>query len=769
MARRRQAFNSDLISYAEPTTNQNPANRSAPNATSNAQRQPPPQQQQQQHRQHHHQPPIRAPGPVHAKVAHEVDDSQTLEVPGEPVAQVIAPATSDDDSDGSDDSGEEEDGDSDERSGMAPPLPAVSDEETCFICAEKITYFAVGGQVQRGVGGGAETLLPSLLFTTDAETPFPSTPPDSKLPPGTLDMSAFEFSDAKLGIVFENAEMVLYPPHLIGLHDPSRLSRGQRPKPRNKMEEQMVASWGAPHPMCEFCHEAFFGADELFKHMRTKHEECFVCKEQGQRDVYFRDYLKLEAHFNHAHHPCTEQICLEKKFVVFGSEVDLKAHMVNEHGAKMNSKDRHRARQIEVGFVHFGPDDSFIPPEPSAAQRRNNQTARPEPSDQFSRVPRGGRHTAPQSQQLPQPPNDREARRAFERTLTINDDNSGNGSRNSKNRSQAPADVTEAAVAARHAQVMDLVMSMVDYSEPKMASFRNSVRAFKNNEAGARDMIYTIYSVLNSDQESTVKIARDIVGLFNGDTEKQKSILEAVNEFKIDRRNEFPTLGDGPTGVGTEFAGIASGKILSAKRVTQPGSNSNAIWDRVERAAASAPVNRPVSTGPGGRKVPGASGSFPALGPGSKSASKASGSSATPWAGRTAPPTRSGFPILQPSAVPVAPQPRSVNFSTTSANGQKKAPKPPSAAAFPGLPSSSTGSRGLTSADRQALFGGSDRAQMVSRMKGVDNTTPAGWAAGSNSGSTTPPADAPTSDAAQGGGKKKNKKQTLFTFSATGR
>jgi hypothetical protein len=149
MARRRQAFNSDLSSYAEPTTNQNPANRSAPNATPTAQRQPSRQQQQQQQQQphrHHHQHPVRAPGPVHAKVAHEVD-SKTLEIPGEPVAQVIAPAASGDDSEGSAD-GEEVDGDSasgsDERSGMAPPLPAVSDEETCFICAEKITYFAVG-------------------------------------------------------------------------------------------------------------------------------------------------------------------------------------------------------------------------------------------------------------------------------------------------------------------------------------------------------------------------------------------------------------------------------------------------------------------------------------------------------------------------------------------------------------------------------------------------------------------------------------------------
>lgn len=220
--------------------------------------------------------------------------------------------------------------------------------------------------------------------------------------------------------------------------------------------------------------------------------------------------------------------------------------------------------------------------------------------------------------------------------------------------------------------------------------------------------------------------------------------------------------------MGTEFAGITSGRILSAKKVTQPGANNNAIWDRVERAAASAPVNRPISTGPGGRKVPGAA--FPALGSGK--ATKASGASATPWAGRTpTPAARSGFPSLQTSAVPVAPVPRSVNFSTTSSNGQKKAPKPPSAAAFPGLPSTGGGS-GMTSAERQALFGRSDTSQMISRMRGSGDTSPVGWA-GAASGTTTPPATEAQEAVqnVQGGqtGKKKGKKQTLFTVSASGR
>lgn len=97
-------------------------------------------------------------------------------------------------------------------------------------------------------------------------------------------------------------EQVLYPPHLLALHDPSRLHRGQRPPKPKGRDIDLVRSWDTPHPLCEvstvavtlfalggtdeqFCHVAFFGPDELFAHMRTKHDECFVCKGLGERDV----------------------------------------------------------------------------------------------------------------------------------------------------------------------------------------------------------------------------------------------------------------------------------------------------------------------------------------------------------------------------------------------------------------------------------------------------------------------------------------------------
>lgn len=52
----------------------------------------------------------------------------------------------------------------------------------------------------------------------------------------------------------------------------------------------------------------------------------------------------------HAHHPCKHPTCLARKFVVFGTAMDLKAHLVEEHGAEMSSRDKKDARRVEANF-----------------------------------------------------------------------------------------------------------------------------------------------------------------------------------------------------------------------------------------------------------------------------------------------------------------------------------------------------------------------------------------------------------------------------------
>jgi hypothetical protein len=82
------------------------------------------------------------------------------------------------------------------------------------------------------------------------------------------------------------------------------------------------------HPECGFCQMRFYGLDELYEHCREKHEQCFICQRQGIQNQYYINYESLEEHFGVEHYLCQEPSCKEKKFVVFGSDIDLQAHRV---------------------------------------------------------------------------------------------------------------------------------------------------------------------------------------------------------------------------------------------------------------------------------------------------------------------------------------------------------------------------------------------------------------------------------------------------------
>lgn len=75
---------------------------------------------------------------------------------------------------------------------------------------------------------------------------------------------------------------------------------------------------------------------------------------------------------------------------------------------------------------------------------------------------------------------------------------------------------------------------LVGDSDAKMQSFRAAVRQFKNNESAAKDLIDTVFNVLDRDLEATTGVIREVAGLFGGDSEKdkQRSILESLNSFR---------------------------------------------------------------------------------------------------------------------------------------------------------------------------------------------------------------------------------------------
>lgn len=88
---------------------------------------------------------------------------------------------------------------------------------------------------------------------------------------------------------------------------------------------------------------------------------------------------------------------------------------------------------------------------------------------------------------------------------------------------------------SRHTALLARVTMLVGDSEAKMQSFRSAVRQYKNNESAATDLIDTIFNVLDRDLEATTGVIREVAGLFDGDSEKdkQRAILEALNGFRI--------------------------------------------------------------------------------------------------------------------------------------------------------------------------------------------------------------------------------------------
>ncbi|KAI8054665.1 hypothetical protein BDF22DRAFT_618912 [Syncephalis plumigaleata] len=84
------------------------------------------------------------------------------------------------------------------------------------------------------------------------------------------------------------------------------------------------------HPECGFCHQDYYDDDQLYEHCRDRHEQCHLCVRSGTgRHQYYRNYKELEKHFHQDHFPCMYESCLESKFVVFSTDIDLKAHEVS--------------------------------------------------------------------------------------------------------------------------------------------------------------------------------------------------------------------------------------------------------------------------------------------------------------------------------------------------------------------------------------------------------------------------------------------------------
>lgn len=318
----------------------------------------------------------------------------------------------------------------------------------------------------------------------------------------------------------------------------------------------------------------------------------------------FKDYPALEKHFVSDHYPCPDPTCIEKKFVVFGSELDLRGHQVEEHGAHLTNKERRDVSRLEV---------NWNPPIESA-----------QPAQTRSATGSG-------------------RRAAFGGRLTNQPTPSGQSSVASS-APTTPHDSTpvDPAVAAQHAMVIDKVMNFTKSSNAVQA-FKFSIRAFKNNESTAGDLIQSLVSILKNNIDVIASIVSQ-VGILLDNAEKSQELDIAWKEYRGQNRiaqsssnGSFPQLGQQRT---DNFPSLAPSAAAKASSRALP------IWERDPSA-----FKRPQRVPPGSAA---SSSHYPGLGSSSQPRTSTGWSSGgAPSTNRHAASNASNFPSL-PSSDAVA-------------------------------------------------------------------------------------------------------------------
>ncbi|TFY64671.1 hypothetical protein EVJ58_g2456 [Rhodofomes roseus] len=509
-------------------------------------------------------------------------------------------------------------------------------------------------------------------------------------------------------------EHALYAPDQLPLHLPSMQRARHHAVPTHQIE-------GGVHPLCEFCRECYFSDDELYTHMREKHEECFICKRNEVKDQYFRNYDALEQHFTHAHYPCNRPECLQRKFVVFGTLLDLKAHMVEEHGADISRRSAAGAGEVDM-----------------TASASENHPPAPAPPGPSRPTGAGGRR-----------------REAFGGNLTIQHSNvnvtpngqTPNHSRQQSRRpSPSPGDLEgEPGAAERAAVLVARINSLATNPASAVPAIQAAMRSYRVSESGARDLISTVWNILDRNLDGTASVVNLVVDSLDEEDKKQE-LLSAWNGFKIEQRGQFPELV--PTSIGTQWAGVTSGRVLNAKNSTSTrasAQSSRQVWDRVAQAAASSSISRSPTPQRSQERFPGLPTAHS-----TKTTPFRQSQRSTPWASASS------------AAKPVARGPTSVPGPGASIN--RPAPNL-SKAVFPELPTASKAQL------PRAAIGGNKSLRNI--IGDAAPSVPA-WSNGGSSsnganGSTDPtPAEASSvqSEHTSNKGKKgKGKqKQTLFTL-----
>ncbi|CEP12757.1 hypothetical protein [Parasitella parasitica] len=364
------------------------------------------------------------------------------------------------------------------------------------------------------------------------------------------------------------------------------------------------------HPECVFCRTRFYGADELFEHCRDKHEKCHLCERKGIQHQYYANYDTLEKHFKKEHFLCQYKECLDSKFVVFDSDIDLKAHEVKEHG---NSLSRHqRAKQTEARRVdvnlNYSSNSSNHQQRSASAERTHALSAEDFPSINGSAV-----------SSLPSQMASTSLSEQEHWPMLGEDTATGYGKA-----SAAAANETESSAVSRHAAALDRIADIFKNVE-KVIKFRQATTKFTSLTTDADTFVNTVFELCERDAELTAKVLTGAKDLIDNRTLK-------TNMIHTWNRKKNPSSSLASDDAGSPRVLVVNPASKQQQRQRLSNKKKMGVWDKVASAA--------IDAGAIAHSVP-----FPPI------------QSKTPWSGTSTPRTNSDsdlqhlFPAL-PSAGP---------------------------------------------------------------------------------------------------------------------
>ncbi|WEW61370.1 RING finger domain-containing protein [Emydomyces testavorans] len=411
------------------------------------------------------------------------------------------------------------------------------------------------------------------------------------------------------------------------------------------------------HPECEFCRQRFYSTDELYTHCRDKHERCYICDRRtgGSRPQYYVDYNALEEHFGKDHFLCLDKECLEKKFMVFESQMDLKAHQLECHPSGLSKDARRDARHVDMSTFDYrtpyqpprgrrdgrkplGRDPNAEPVPQSSAQplRRDELAYQRQLAIQSAQSVSTRSFGGQLSQTPPQPvrPTAPTSAAAVPQTRAASLPPMENLDLNAP----APSPQEEARRIA-HAAVIDRASSLLRSDPLKINEFRNKVSLYRSSKIGANDLIESFFSLFDTSSTELGKLVKELAHLYE-DESKRTGLLTAWNDWRA-INEDYPAL-PGPSGTlpSTTLANVGGGKRVLRLKSSTAQSSQSAVS---RNARLSGLVNYTSAPNP-----------FPSLPPSSTAAGKSqkAGTASRVWATTSTPvptPPSSSTPKISPA------------------------------------------------------------------------------------------------------------------------